>query len=136
MTTAPSVYDLLLTGGTLLDPAQGINDRRDVAFKNGLVARVADRIDPASAATAIDVPGKLITPGLIDLHGHFYHGGNASGVPPDNICLASGTTTGVDAGSAGFEMTLDHARQAVHDFSDILTGDFGIFSNGVENLGF
>jgi dihydroorotase len=64
---------------------------------------VADRIDPASAATAIDVPGKLVTPGLIDLHGHFYHGGNASGVHPDNICLASGTTTGVDAGSAGFQ---------------------------------
>ncbi len=103
MTTAPPAYDLVLTGGTLLDPAQGINDRRDIAFNNGLVAHVADRIDPASAATAIDVPGKLVTPGLIDLHGHFYHGGNASGVHPDNICLASGTTTGVDAGSAGFQ---------------------------------
>ena len=45
----------------------------------------------------------MITPGLIDLHGHFYHGGNSTAVHPDEICLSSGTTTGVDAGSAGFQ---------------------------------
>ena len=102
MAAISPAYELVLTGGTLLDPAQGIHGRRDVAFKDGLVARVADRIDPASAAAAADVSGKLITPGLIDLHGHFYHGGMGSGVHPDQVCLASGTTTGVDAGSAGF----------------------------------
>jgi dihydroorotase len=102
MTTSPANYDLVLTGGTLLDPAQGIHDRRDVAFKDGLVSEVADRIDPASASNSVDVSGKVITPGLIDLHGHFYHGGNTTSVHPDQICLSSGTTTGVDAGSAGF----------------------------------
>ena len=101
MTTAPA-YDLLLTGGTLLDPAQGINDRRDVAFRDGVVAAVEERIDAAQAAMTVDVSGKLVTPGLIDLHGHFYHGGNPTSVNPDEICLSSGTTTGVDAGSAGF----------------------------------
>ena len=101
MTTEPA-YDLLLTGGTLLDPAQGINGRRDIAFKEGLVAEVAERIDPAAAANSVEVGGKLITPGLIDLHGHFYHGGNPTAVHPDEICLSSGTTTGIDAGSAGF----------------------------------
>ena len=101
--TAPSpAYDLVLNGGTLLDPAQGIHNRRDIAFKDGLVANVAERIEPASGATAVDVSGKLITPGLIDLHGHIYHGGNSTAVHPDQICLSSGTTTGVDAGSAGF----------------------------------
>ena len=103
MTADSPGYDLVLTGGTLLDPAQGVHDRRDIAFKDGLVARVADRIDPASAATVIDVSGKLVTPGLIDLHGHFYHGGNGTSVDPDQICLPSGTTTGIDAGSAGFQ---------------------------------
>ena len=102
MTTATPAYDLLLTGGTLLDPAQGIHDRRDIAFKDGVVASVAERIDAASASTSVDVSGKLITPGLIDLHGHFYHGGNPTAVHADNICLSSGTTTGIDAGSAGF----------------------------------
>ena len=71
MTTTSPSYDLLLTGGTLLDPAQGINDRRDVAFKDGTVAAVAERIDAAQAAMTVDVSGKLVTPGLIDLHGHF-----------------------------------------------------------------
>ena len=101
MTTA--TYDLVLSGGNLLDPAQGIDDQpRDIAFKDGKVAAVADCIDPNAATQAIDASGKLITPGLIDLHGHFYHGGSGSAVHADQTCLSSGVTTGVDAGSAGF----------------------------------
>ena len=102
MTSPSATYDLVLNGGTLLDPAQGINDRRDVAFRDGLVAEVAERIDPTSAAAAVDVSGKLVTPGLIDLHGHFNDGGDGTSVHPDRICLSSGTTTGVDTGSTGF----------------------------------
>ena len=101
MTTA--TYDLVLTGGNLLDPAQGIdNQPRDIAFKDGKVAAVAERIDPTSGAQSIEVAGKLITPGLIDLHGHFYHGASSSAVHADQTCLGSGVTTGVDAGSSGF----------------------------------
>ncbi len=102
MTSPSTTYDLVLKGGTLLDPAQGINDRRDVAFKDGLVAHVAEHIDPTTAATSVDVSGKLVTPGLIDLHGHFNDGGDGTSVHPDQICLSSGTTTGVDTGSTGF----------------------------------
>ena len=102
MTTASPLYDLVLKGGTLLDPAQGIHAQRDVAFQDGKVAAVAERIDPALATNLVDVSGKLVTPGLIDLHGHFYHGGNGSSVHADQNCLAAGVTTGVDAGSAGF----------------------------------
>ena len=54
MTTAPA-YDLLLTGGTVLDPAQGIDGRKDIAFKNGLVAEVSDRIDPSNATSSLDL---------------------------------------------------------------------------------
>ncbi len=101
MTTA--AYDLVLTGGNLLDPAQGINnERRDVAFKDGKVAAVANSISPDQGNQSIDVSGKLITPGLIDLHGHFYHGASSTAVHADQTCLSSGTTTGVDAGSSGF----------------------------------
>ena len=102
MTTATASYDLALTGGTLLDPGQGIHARRDIAFREGRVAAVAERIDPAEAATVVDVSGKLVTPGLIDLHGHFYHGGTGSAVHADQNCLSAGATTGVDAGSSGF----------------------------------
>ena len=102
MTTAPASYDLLLKGGTLLDPAQGIHDRRDVGFRDGLVAGVAETIDAELAINVLDVSGKVVTPGLIDLHGHFYHGGTGSAVHADQSCLSAGVTTGVDAGSAGF----------------------------------
>ena len=101
MTT--STYDLVLTGGNLLDPAQGVNDEpRDIAFKDGKVAAVSNHIDPATATQTVDVSGKLVTPGLIDLHGHFYHGASGSAVHADQTCLGSGVTTGVDAGSSGF----------------------------------
>ncbi len=101
MTTA--TYDLALTGGNLLDPGLGINNEpRDIAFKDGKVAAVADSIDPSTATQSIDVSGKLVTPGLIDLHGHFYHGGSGTAVHADQTCLGSGVTTGVDAGSSGF----------------------------------
>ena len=102
MTTPFSTYDLLLKGGTLLDPAQGIHDRRDLAFQDGRVAAVAERIDPSLASNVVDVSGKLVTLGLIDLHGHFYHGGGGSGVHADQNCLSAGVTTGIDAGSVGF----------------------------------
>ncbi len=102
MTTATTNYDLLLKGGTVLDPGQGIHGRRDIAFRDGLVADVGEGIDPEGAAVVVDVSDKLITPGLIDLHGHFYHGGSGSAVHADQSCLSAGVTTGVDAGSAGF----------------------------------
>lgn len=101
MTGAPRLYDLLLKGGNLLDPGQRINGRRDIAFQDGKIAAVAERIDPVSAQNVVDVAGKLVTPGLIDLHGHFYHGGTGSAVHGDRNCLSAGVTTGVDAGSSG-----------------------------------
>ena len=102
MTTATTNYDLLLKGGMVLDPGQGIHGRRDIAFRDGLVAEVGEGIDPEGAAAVVDVSDKLTTPGLIDLHGHFYHGGSGSAVHADQSCLSAGVTTGVDAGSAGF----------------------------------
>ena len=63
MTTDSPAYDLLLKGGTMLDPARSIHDRRDLAFQDGRVAEVAERIDPSLAAVVVDVSGKLVTPG-------------------------------------------------------------------------
>ena len=106
MATQHAAYDLVLKGGTLMDAAQNINDRRDVAFKDGKVAAVYQRIDPTLATEVVDVTGKLVTPGFIDLHGHFYEGvitgrgGVASDA--DATCLPAGVTTAVDAGTAGW----------------------------------
>ncbi len=102
MTTITEQHDLLLKGGTLLDPSQKVYEKRDVAFKDGRVSYVGYDISSDSSVRTLNVEGKLITPGLIDLHGHFYHGGTGSAVHADNNCLPAGVTTGVDAGSSGF----------------------------------
>ena len=102
MATESVKFDLLLKGGTLLDPSQSIYDKRDVAFRDRKVAAVETSIDNTSALRTIDITDRLITPGLIDIHGHFYHGGTGSAVHADQNCLSAGVTTGVDAGSSGF----------------------------------
>jgi dihydroorotase len=103
-------WDLLIRGGTLVDPAQSISARRDVAFSGGKVAAVAETL-AGEATEVIDATGTLVTPGLIDIHTHVYHG-LYIGRHADQTSLANGVTTVVDAGSAGW-MTLPGLRDYV-----------------------
>jgi dihydroorotase len=94
--------DLLLRGGRVYDPAQSIsNQALDVAVSDGRITQVAASIDPTGFASVIDVTGKIVAPGLIDLHTHVYHGFNPTGVHPDVAGVGSGVTTVVDGGSGG-----------------------------------
>lgn len=95
-------YDLLLKGGILVDPSQDFHQRSDVAFRDGRVAALADDLPVAAAREVIDVTGNLVTPGLLDIHGHFFYRGWPGAVDPDLACLPSGVTTAVDAGSTGW----------------------------------
>jgi dihydroorotase len=94
-------YDLLLKGGHVIDPAAGRDGIADVAFKDGKVAAVAERLSDAEAKETRSAEGFYVVPGLIDLHTHVYWGGTIFGVDPDALGRASGMTTAVDAGSAG-----------------------------------
>jgi dihydroorotase len=94
-------YSLLLKGGRVIDPAQGISEDRDVAISGSKIARVAKNVAESDAKQVLDVRGKIVTPGLIDLHVHVYDGVVPFGIPPDPNCIAKGVTTVVDAGSAG-----------------------------------
>jgi dihydroorotase len=95
-------YDLLLKGGEVIDPSQDLHRRGDVAFREGRVAAIEPDIAASTAGEVIDVSGYLVTPGLIDIHGHFFYRGWPGAVDPDTACLPSGVTTGVDAGSTGW----------------------------------
>jgi dihydroorotase len=95
------MYDLVIRGGRVIDPAQGRDGRADVAFKDGRVAAVEAEIDAAAAREVISAAGKLVVPGLIDLHTHVYWGGTSLSVQPEPVARRSGATTLVDAGSAG-----------------------------------
>ncbi len=112
-----SAYDLLISGGTVVDPAQNIHGRRDVAFKDGRVAALDDAIPADQAEQVVDAAGRIVTPGLIDLHVHVFEGVSYLGVNPDAECLARGSTTVVDAGSAGAQ-TFPGFRKYIIDVSE------------------
>ncbi|WP_420393937.1 amidohydrolase/deacetylase family metallohydrolase [Acuticoccus sp.] len=94
-------YDLVLTGGRVIDPSQGLDAVTNVAFEGGRVAAVGRDADTAGAADVRDVSGHIVTPGLIDLHTHVYWGGTSLGIDAEAFCRTSGVTTAVDTGSAG-----------------------------------
>ena len=93
-------YDLVLTNGRVIDPSQGLDAVVDVAFRNRQVAAIGENL-ASSAAAVQDVSGKLVTPGLIDLHTHVYWGGTSLGVDPEAYARQTAVTTCVDTGSAG-----------------------------------
>jgi dihydroorotase len=109
-------YDLLLKGGELLDPAQQLRARRDVAFAGGKVAAVEENIDASQAKESVDCSAMLVAPGMIDLHVHVYWGVSHYGIWPDTHCVAKGVTTAVDAGSAGAD-TFPGFRKFIIDAS-------------------
>src|SRR5919197_2332741 len=95
------MYDLLLKGGTVVDPSVGLHGVHDIAVQDGTIARIAPTIAREEASRVLEVAGKIVTPGLIDLHAHVFEGFNSNGVHPDLGGVYAGVTTLVDAGSAG-----------------------------------
>src|SRR5882672_1290311 len=92
--------DLIVKGGRIIDPANGRNEVADIRFADGKVAAVGSDL-AREGADIIDARGLIVSPGLIDLHTHVYWGGTSLGVDAAEVARRSGTTTCVDAGSAG-----------------------------------
>ena len=113
-------YDLLLKGGNVIDPRNGINAPMDVAVTGNKIARVAESISPTDAKKTVDVSGFYVTPGLVDIHVHVYTGtGNKNSytgdrsVYPDGFTFRSGVTTVVDAGSSGWTNFPDFKNRVI-----------------------
>ncbi len=98
---APAKYDLILRGGRVIDPARKLDAVRDVAIANGRIAAVAANIS-GDALAMFDARGKLVVPGLIDIHTHA-----ARTKEGPELCLADGVTGWIDAGSAGADHIAD-----------------------------
>ena len=91
-------YDLVLKGGRVVDPAQGLDKVTDIAFSGGKVAAIGDNLQGKDIRP---VAGRIVVPGLIDLHTHVYWGGTSLGVEAELLARTGGVTTSIDAGSAG-----------------------------------
>lgn len=105
-------YDLLLAGGEVIDVGGGHVGRLDVGVRGGRIAAVAPALPRHAAREVIDAGGKLITPGLVDLHTHVHPGATYWGIDPDSVAWYSGVTTWIDAGSAG-AYAIDSLRAAI-----------------------
>jgi dihydroorotase len=92
---------VLVQGGTVVDPGRGLHARHDVRLAGGRVVEVGAGLAPAAGEPVVDARDRLVVPGLIDLHVHVFWGATHYGIEPDPHCLATGTTTVADAGSAG-----------------------------------
>jgi dihydroorotase len=125
------MHDLVVKGGTLIDPAQEVHARRDVAFAGGVVAAIGPEIPAAQATSVVDASGLLIVPGMIDLHVHVFEGLSWLGVPPDPSCLARGVTTVVDAGSAGADTFLGFRKYIIEVSATRILAQLNISSQGM-----
>ena len=94
-------FDLVIKGGDALDPSQSLRGKRDIGIRYGVIEAVEGDIPAARALRVLDASGKLVTPGLIDLHSHVYPYGSAIGIPADELVAHQCTTTCVSAGDAG-----------------------------------
>ena len=94
-------FDLLLKNANVLDPSQRLAGKRDIGMRFGLIESIDAQIAPERAQRVMDAGGRLVTPGLIDLHAHTYPFGSAIGIPADELVAHQCTTTVVSAGDAG-----------------------------------
>ncbi len=137
----PVIYDVLLTGGRVIDPKNERDGVFDVAIIDGSIHRVAKDLPVANARKVVDASGYIVTPGLIDIHTHHDVTGPSLSLNPDHNSLRNGVTTAVDAGTSGhkrFEQfkrdTIDRAQTRVLALLNIVgAGMYGSGEGGPEN---
>src|SRR5262245_27230274 len=94
-------FDLIVKNGDVLDPSQSLRGKRDIGIRYGVIEALEAEIPADRALRVLDAGGKLVTPGLVDLHSHVYPYGSALGIPADELVPHQCTTTCVSAGDAG-----------------------------------
>ena len=106
-------FDLLIRNANVMDPSQGLSGTRDIGIRYGLIEAIEPSIAADRALRVMDAGGKLVTPGLIDLHCHTFPYGSAIGIPADELVAHQCTTTVVSAGDAGANNFAGFRRYAV-----------------------
>jgi dihydroorotase len=133
-------FDLLICGGRVIDPSQDLDSVRDVAITGGKIACIDPNIPADEALEVIDARGKIVTPGLIDIHTHVFPYVGPYGVEPDPYCLHRGVTTAVDAGTSGAfsfpsfrKFTIERAATRIRALLHVVS--IGMIAGGTPNMG-
>ncbi|MDN3687800.1 amidohydrolase/deacetylase family metallohydrolase [Cyclobacterium jeungdonense] len=128
-------YDILIKNGHVIDPKNQLDEVMDIAIKDQKIAFLAPNMNPSDAVRIIDAQGMIVTPGLIDIHGHHFYGtvphrylsNSFTALPPDGFTFRAGVTTVADAGGAGWrnfrqfkEQVIDRSRTRVLAFINIV----------------
>src|SRR5438552_535693 len=127
-------FDLVIKSGDVLDPSQALRGKRDIGIRWGAIEAIENEIPAARAAKTIDATGKLVTPGLIDLHSHVYPYGSAIGIPADELVQAQATTTVVSAGDAGVNNVAALRRYIVAQSRARIYAFLHIANNGLSSF--
>jgi dihydroorotase len=107
--SATQNIDLLIAGGTVIDPGQKLHATLDVAVKDGKILEVSNNIPKERAVKVVSAKDQIVTPGFIDVHVHCFEG-VSFGINADQYCLSRGVTTVVDAGSAGYSTIVNFRK--------------------------
>jgi dihydroorotase len=128
------MYDVIVKGGKVSDPAQGIHGPRDIAVSDGKIAAVSSGIEPGEAKRVIDARGKLVTPGLVDIHLHAAGEVVPLGLAPDEVGVLTGVTTICDGGSTGAANFFDFKRDVASKSQTDVFCFLHIASTGLTNM--
>ncbi len=138
--TAGQQYDMLIRGGRVVDPSQDLDAVRDVAIAGGKIAKVESTIPASQAREVINADGKIVTPGLIDIHTHVFPYVGPYGIEPDPYCLRRGVTSVVDAGTSGCfafpafrKFIIERAATRVRSLLHVVS--IGMIAGGTPNMG-
>lgn len=135
-------YDILIKGGHVIDPKNGINGVVDIAISADTVAQVAENIPEQDAVKVVDASGLYVSPGLIDMHSHNFYGtepyrqysNGFSALPPDGFTFRSGVTTVVDVGGAGWRNFREFKDQVIDRSQTRVLAFINIAGDGMSGL--
>ncbi len=133
-------YDLLIKGGKVIDPSQGLEAELDVAVRGGKIASIAPAIPEGQAGQLIRAQGKIVTPGLIDIHTHVFPYVGPYGIEPDPYCVRRGVTSVIDAGTSGAftfpafrRFIIERAATRIRALLHVVS--IGMVAGGTPNMG-
>jgi dihydroorotase len=149
MNTGAQNFSIVIKGGQVIDPKNNINAVMDLAISDGKVVQIGKNIDSRQAAQVVHAKGMIVTPGLIDIHGHVFHGtkedhylsDGLSALPPDGFTIRNGVTTIVDAGGAGWRSFPEFKKNVIDNSQTRVLAFLNIVGEGMrggayeQNLG-